>query len=73
MVTEVVPPRPESREMRRHPGRAAFSPAEVATVFGVSRSSIYEAIRRGELRSVRLGGRRLIPVAEIRRVLASGD
>lgn len=40
--------------------RRWLSPAEWAAVHGLSRSSVYAAMARGELPSVRLGGRRLI-------------
>jgi excisionase family DNA binding protein len=35
--------------------------AEAAHALGISRNSIYELLRRGELRSVRLGRRLVIP------------
>jgi excisionase family DNA binding protein len=40
--------------------RAAFSLAEVAGLTGLSISGLYLLINRGELRSVRVGGRRLV-------------
>jgi excisionase family DNA binding protein len=40
--------------------RAAFSLAEVAGLTGLSISGLYLLIGRGELRSVRVGGRRLV-------------
>ena len=59
---------------RPDPGRrAAYSPAEAAGLFGLSRSSLYAAIDRGEIRSVKLGGRRLIPASEIRRILGEAQ
>jgi excisionase family DNA binding protein len=44
---------------------------EVVAVFGgrLSRSAVYDAIHRGELPSVRLGRRVLVPTAALRRKL----
>ncbi len=46
-------------------GRIAYSPDELARLAGCARSTIYEAIARGELPSRKLGGRRLIPADEM--------
>jgi excisionase family DNA binding protein len=40
--------------------RAAFSLAEVSGLTGLSISGLYQLINRGKLRSVRVGGRRLV-------------
>ena len=48
---------------------AALGVSEVAELLGVHRSSVYRALRAGELRSVRFGGRVLVPVAAIERLL----
>jgi excisionase family DNA binding protein len=40
--------------------RTAFSLAEVSGLTGLSISGLYLLINRGELRSVRVGGRRLV-------------
>ena len=37
-----------------------YTIAEAAAVLGISRSTAYELVLRGELEAVRLGGRRLI-------------
>lgn len=53
----------------------AAGPATVLTVdeaadrLKVSRSLIYSQLRSGELRSIRLGRRRLIPAAEVDRII----
>ena len=51
----------------------AVSPAEAARMLGVGRTYLYELIQTGELRSVRLGKRRLIPVEAIRECLAANE
>ena len=53
--------------------RLALSVTEVALALGLSRSSVYQMIRRGELRSVKLGARRVIPASEIARLLGTGQ
>ena len=40
-------------------------PVEAAEVIGLSRSTVYELIAAGDLPSVLVGGRRLIPVAKL--------
>ena len=49
--------------------RLAYSPAEAARALGLARSSLYAALTRGDLRSVLVGGRRLVPRSEIDRIL----
>ena len=41
--------------------------AQAHEVLGLSRSSVYLLLENGTLRSVRFGGRRLIPVEELDR------
>jgi excisionase family DNA binding protein len=49
--------------------RAAYSVDETAELLGCCSASIYRALRRGELESVMLGGRRLIPAHTITKLL----
>lgn len=49
--------------------RLAYSPTEAAQKLGISRSSIYALMRAGTLRTARAGARRLIPAAELDRLL----
>lgn len=47
---------------------------EAAQVLGVSRGLAYEAARRGELPTIRLGRRLLVPTARLREMLGEpGD
>jgi excisionase family DNA binding protein len=54
--------------MKTATARLALSPEEAAEAIGVSRSFFFEHVV-GELRVVRVGRRRLIPVVEIERWL----
>jgi excisionase family DNA binding protein len=51
-------------------GRRAFAVKEAAALIGVSRSMLYVLIKSGALRTIKLGGRRLIPRDEIEALLA---
>ena len=65
---------PRTREERRHPqARIAYSPAETAKTLGISRSTIYAMMRAGALRTAKAGARRLVPAAELNRLLSDLD
>lgn len=51
------------------PGRLALKVPEAAKAIGISRASMYQIVASGEVRSVRIGRRILIPVAELQRLL----
>jgi excisionase family DNA binding protein len=51
-------------------GRSAFSVAEFARAIGISRGSVYALIAAGELKSLKLGDRRIIPASELQRLLS---
>ncbi len=53
--------------------KKAYSVAEAAEELGVSQWLVREAIRRGEIRSIRIGKRIIIPAAEIDRFLGTSD
>jgi excisionase family DNA binding protein len=42
---------------------------EVAKVLGIGRNQAYEAARRGEIPSIRIGKRLLVPLAALERML----
>lgn len=53
--------------------RAALSPADAGKYIGVSRKTIHELIRHGDLPSIKLGSRRLIRREELDRFLAERE
>jgi excisionase family DNA binding protein len=46
--------------------KLAYRPKEAAAATGMSRESIFKAIERGDLRSVKCGAARLIPADALR-------
>jgi excisionase family DNA binding protein len=52
--------------------KAVFKLDEFAFVYGVSRSSAYRAMATGKLRSIKVGGRRLIRREDAEAFLAGG-
>ena len=50
-------------------GRATVTVEEAARCLGISRSSGYAAVKRGELPALTLGRRRLVPVPQLLRLL----
>jgi excisionase family DNA binding protein len=51
--------------------RMTLTVAEAARILGIGRSSCYEAVQRGEIRSVTIGRRRLVPKWVIDELLAT--
>jgi excisionase family DNA binding protein len=62
-----------SLEHAREPRRRAFRPGEAAEMLGCKKTKIYGMMKSGELRSVKVGGLRLIPETAIDQLLAVGD
>ncbi len=50
--------------------RLAYKVSEVAESLGISRARAYELVKAGEIPSVRLGGRVLVPADGLRRMLS---
>ena len=50
--------------------RSTMTVEEAAVVLGISRTSAYECVRRGELRAIRLGRRLLVPRLVVDQLLA---
>ena len=55
------------------PQRLAVSPAEAARLASIGRTTLYEAIGTGELRSLKIGKRRLITIEALRTWLAAAE
>jgi excisionase family DNA binding protein len=51
--------------------RLSLAVEEAAQRLGISRASSYEAVRRGEIPSIKIGRRTLVPVAALDALLAS--
>lgn len=54
-------------------GRLTVSVTEAASMLGISRALAYELVARGEVQSVRLGRRVVVPVVALRAMVAGGD
>ena len=52
--------------------RTTITVEEAAQVLGVSRGSAYEAVRRGQIPSLHLGHRVLVPVPQLLALLRGG-
>ena len=50
-----------------------MSVTDAARVLGISRTTAYECVRAGDLPSVRLGGRIVVPTQAVDRLLAAGE
>lgn len=55
--------------MPRTPSRQTYTVDEATAILGLSRNSLYAAIRRGELPALRIGKRIVIPRAALERLL----
>ena len=49
--------------------RLSYTPQEVAWLLGLAKSSVYLAIQSGEIRSVKVGRRILVPQAVLAKLL----
>lgn len=58
--------------MQETDSRRAVSISEFARMFSISKDSVKRHARGGALRTIRLGGRRLVPASEISRVEREG-
>jgi hypothetical protein len=47
--------------------RPVITPAQALKVIPMSRNGLYEAIRRGEIKTVKMGKKILVPTAPLRR------
>lgn len=53
--------------------RLAYSPTEVAEAFGCTRQHIHNMLARGELKSIKLGRKRLIPAEVVEQLLSGAE
>jgi excisionase family DNA binding protein len=71
---KATPPNADGTAPAQHvdtEARLAYGVEEFARLIGLGRTSVFELIRQGKLKTVMVGGRRLIPV-EAGRSLLSG-
>ncbi|MEF2278786.1 helix-turn-helix domain-containing protein [Deinococcus sp. YIM 134068] len=54
-------------------GKLTRKPEEVAPLLGVGRNGVYDLIRTGQLRSIRVGRKILIPLSAIEEFLNGGQ
>lgn len=52
--------------------RRAFGLGEVAECYGVSKDSVKRLVHAGLIKTILLGGRRLVPLAELERIDSQG-
>lgn len=52
--------------------RKTLTVSEAARELGISRNSAYEAVRRGQIPSIRIGRRLLVPRSALERLLSAG-
>lgn len=55
---------------QQHVSRETLTIAETAIRLGIGRNQAYEAARRGDIPTIRLGKRLLVPVVALNRMLA---
>jgi len=53
--------------------KRTYSIPEAAKVLGIGRTAAYEAARTGEIPTIRIGKRILVPVAALERLLAGNE
>jgi excisionase family DNA binding protein len=63
----------QPRDPSRSNERRAYLIAEAVAAYRLSRSTIYKLMKAGKLRTVKVGGRRLIPVDAIEALIAAEE
>lgn len=58
-------------ERQRGDGLVAYSMKETAARSQLSRATLYNLINRGELETVKVAGRRLVPEASLRKLVGA--
>lgn len=59
-----------SLEPMKPPIRLAYQVGAFCNLVGISRSHFYRLVKKGEIKTVRLGTRTLVPACEVERLLA---
>jgi excisionase family DNA binding protein len=52
--------------------RIGYRVNDFCTIAGISRTTLYELIREGKIKTILLGGRRIIPASEAERIISEG-
>jgi excisionase family DNA binding protein len=60
-------------EMSHEIERQTYDIGEAARLLGISSMSVYLAVRRGELPTIKIGKRLLVPKAALNRLLAGAE
>ncbi len=55
------------------PPRATYGVQEAAKILGIGRNAAYEAARRGEIPTIKIGGRILVPKAALMARMVNND
>jgi excisionase family DNA binding protein len=58
--------------MRNNDGRRAYSMGEFGHFYGISRDTIKRHVKNGLIKTIRVGGRILIPASELDRIEHEG-
>lgn len=64
-----APPKGPATQVSPHELRLAVRINDACAALSISRSSVYELIATGKIKTALIAGRRLIPVSELARVL----
>ena len=59
--------------MKAESTRLTMTVSEAASVLGIGKNAAYEGVRRGEIPSIRIGKRILVPVAALEKKLLGGE
>jgi predicted DNA-binding transcriptional regulator AlpA len=52
------------------PARATIDVPEAGKILGISRNAAYDAARRGEIPTIKIGDRLLVPIEQFNRMLS---
>jgi excisionase family DNA binding protein len=64
---------PEELVDRIAKGRLAFRVSEAASAVGYQKSKFYDLIKKGEIRTISIGGQMRVPVTELLRLISPPD